>query len=278
MAEFTIALDSNDQEVSIDYVQKGHEYTCVNCGQPMIPIQGQEREWHFRHKENSTNCNHDGWLHKKLVQLLYDRLCTDEQFKIICPNHEIHNGQAVVLKEKEYETFRPDILIEENNKDVYFLEVCVTHPCTEEKTKSGIKIIEIETSDARSINELKTDNISNAGKFYKINYYNFLKKNDETETLPDLVSGNPVYDKRNSYFVLHRDKTYNVYNDLIVRHDDLMVLGVNVTNDFAMNIGKTYAYRKRLLKYNELSDYELKIDLQAIIEYFHLIKYKIDDI
>ena len=65
-------------------------------------------------------------------------------------------------------------------------------------------------------------------------------------------------------------------NNITIRHDDLMVLGVDVTNDFAMNIGKAYACRKGLLSRDKLSEYKLHIDIQAIIEYFNLIEYNID--
>ena len=277
MAEFTIAFDKYYQEVSIDDAQKGQEFICCNCNQPMIPVQGQEREWHFRHKEVSSNCNHDQWLHKKLILLLYDRLCSEEQFKIICPYCEIDSRNITVKKESTYRDFRPDILIKESDDEECFLEICVTHPCTEEKKKSGIKIIEIVTYDARSINELKSGDISQAGQFYKINYYNFPKPEVETEPISDVMIG---YDfnlcKRNCYFVMHRDKTYQVSNNITIRHDDLMVLGVDVTNDFAMNIGKAYACRKGLLSRDKLSEYELHIDIQAIIEYFNLIEYNID--
>ena len=40
MAEFTIAFDKYYQEVSIDDAQKGQEFICCNCNQPMIPVQG----------------------------------------------------------------------------------------------------------------------------------------------------------------------------------------------------------------------------------------------
>ena len=282
MAEFTIAFDNNYQEVSIDDAQKGQEYICENCNHPMIPVRGEEREWHFRHKEVSPGCNHDEWLHNRLVQLLYERLCSEEQFKIKCPDYEIYSRNVAVEKERMYRSFRPDILIQESNDEVYFLEICVTHPCTEEKRKSGIKIIEIETSDTRVINELKSGDISGAGQFYRVNYHNFPVPENEKETINDVIDVKTVYApnsyQRNCYFVLHRDKTYDVYNHLTVGRDDLMVLGVNVTTDFAMNIGKAYAYRKGLLSRDKLSEYETHVDIPAIIEYFNLVEYNIAEI
>ena len=273
MAEFTIAFDNNYLEVSIDDAQKGQEYICENCNHPMIPVRGEEREWHFRHKEVSPGCNHDEWLHNRLVQLLYERLCSEEQFKIKCPDYEIYSRNVAAEKERMYRSFRPDILIKESNDEVYFLEICVTHPCTEEKRKSGIKIIEIETSDTRVINELKSGDISEAGQFYGVNYHNFPVPGNEAETIPVVKAGKDfnVY-QRNRYFVVHRDKTYDVYNHLTVGRDDLMVLGVNVTNDFAMNIGKASAYRKGLMPREELTEYETHIDIPAVVEYFNLIE------
>ena len=274
MAEFTIAFDNNYLEVSIDDAQKGQEYICENCNHPMIPVRGEEREWHFRHKEVSPGCNHDEWLHNRLVQLLYERLCSEEQFKIKCPDYEIYSRNVAAEKERMYRSFRPDILIKESNDEVYFLEICVTHPCTEEKRKSGIKIIEIETSDTRVINELKSGDISEAGQFYRVNYHNFPVSENGAETIPVVKAGKDfnVY-QRNCYFVLHRDKTYDVYNHWTVGCDDLMVLGVNVTNDFAMNIGKASAYRKGgLMPREELTEYETHIDIPAVVEYFNLIE------
>ena len=102
---------------------------------------------------------------------------------------------------------------------------------------------------------------------------------NEAEIIPVVKVGydHNVY-QRNCYFVVHRDKTYDVYNHLTVGRDDLMVLGVNVTNDFAMNIGKASAYRKGLMPREELTEYETHVDIPAVVEYFNLIEYNIDDI
>ena len=65
------AYDSNGNLVHIDNAQKGHKYTCPNCGAELllkiskIP-EGQKyhRRNHFAHKGNSDNHCSESFLHK----------------------------------------------------------------------------------------------------------------------------------------------------------------------------------------------------------------------
>ena len=276
MAEFTIAFDQDKNSVEISKADKEKQYYCVNCGQPMIPVQGPQREWHYRHKEDTTHCNHDEWLHKNLVQLLYDKLSSGDLLNIECPNNKfIENKNISIEKEKQYNDFRPDILLKNEDEDVFFLEVCVSHPCTEDKVKSGIKIIEIRSQDDKVIDEIKfAREIVKNGNLYSIEYYNFL----DYSKVPVSVC---MQKSHISYFVLHKDKTFDVFRkekDICVSNSDILLIGVDVNPGFTENIGKAYAYKAGLLNKTELSKFESSIDLSAVTRYLNMEVIKIREL
>jgi hypothetical protein len=55
---------------------------------------------------------------------------------------------------------------------------------------------------------------------------------------------------------------------------NLLVLGINTIADFAMNIGKSYAWRKGLLSIEMLTEYEQHIDMPAVIQSFNIVEFK----
>lgn len=273
MAEFTIAFDQGDNQVNIDNADKNEKYYCVNCGQQMIPVQGEQREWHYRHKEYTSHCNHDEWLHKTLVQILYDRLYSGDLLKIECPNNDfIDNRNISVEKEKKYNDFRPDILLQKG-EEVYFLEVAVSHCCSDSKIASGIKIIEIYSDNDKVIEELASAEILlSRGSNYNIGYYNFPENTSEIEK-PALINLRACAHKpHTSFFLLHRDKTYNVFghDNISISQNDMMLIGVDAQSGFAENIGKAYAYKKGLLDRTDLSMFEQTMDILAVINYLNM--------
>ena len=51
--------------------------------------------------------------------------------------------------------------------------------------------------------------------------------------------------------------------------------GINSVRDFALYIGKSYAWTKGLLNIEELLQYEMHIDLPAVISSFGIYEYSI---
>ena len=134
---------------------------------------GDDREWHFRHKEINPECDHESWLHKFAKLYFKSRFESEETFvvsywvKDICPQYD-HCGlksntcfqerlHTVDLKQiydvcEEEKTngtslYRADLKFY-NSKDSktkpLFLEIAYTHDCKLEKIASGIQIIELK--------------------------------------------------------------------------------------------------------------------------------------
>ena len=75
----------------------------------------------------------------------------------------------VCTTEKQIENFRADILLENSTRPIkpLLIEICVTHPCSEEKINSKLPIIEIPINSADDIKEIEK-NAEVKGKTYNI--------------------------------------------------------------------------------------------------------------
>lgn len=167
----------NGRIVSIDDVtkesRKSSKYMCLGCGQEMVAALGEKNVHHFRHK-NNENCSHETYLHnyaKKRIKELFDN---QEHFLIqykaenlcsyirtcklrLCKSSFI---REIDLKkffdtcevEKKCGDFRPDLLLSHSSfpNRKLFIEIHVHNPCTQEKIKSGYRIIEIDVVDDSS--------------------------------------------------------------------------------------------------------------------------------
>lgn len=166
------------QDVSEQNRKEG--YYCVVCGNEMIPVLGNEREHHFRHKEKGE-CNGETYLHwyaKYHIKKVFDnskefyisykvpeRCCKydscecrkDEnvyKYKYpYCERNILLEKEDLKLKgydtceiEAGYKKFIADVkLYSKKNLELesIFIEITVTHKCNSKKLESGIKIIEI---------------------------------------------------------------------------------------------------------------------------------------
>ena len=66
---FKYAKNSAGEEVDIDDIDKNlnEHYTCPHCGGEMIPVKGEIRAYHFRHK--GVQCQPDKYLHSTAEDL-----------------------------------------------------------------------------------------------------------------------------------------------------------------------------------------------------------------
>ena len=309
MALWTIALDKEGKRVNIENAPRHEKYTCINCGEPMRARKGLEREPHFSHHVVTEQCNHDTWLHKNLLRLFMERLGGKDPVMIKGPQEDIDLlDNDSFVKETKLENWVPDILIRKG-EDVLFLEICVTSPCSADKISSGYRIVEIFTTDTRALEELSSGPILPEGKYYKVEFHNFIKvSNDDlpeaTHThVPDIVSdeserrvgsGKGKVDKKPiipepafvpatrtfngshaSYFIVHADHNFEVKAHREMCASDLLVLGINTIPDFALNIGKSYAWRKGILSKDVLTEYETHIDMAVVIQSFKVTEFPV---
>ena len=309
MALWTVALDKEGKQINIENAHRHEKYTCINCGEPMMAKKGREREPHFSHHVVTEQCNHDTWLHKNLLSLFMERLGGQDPFGVRGPQGEIDllNNDSFV-RENKFEDWVPDILIRKG-EDVLFLEICVTSPCSADKISSGYRIIEIFTTDTRVLEELSSGPILHEGKYYKVEFHNFIKAVDDdlpgvTHThIPDVISDEsercigsrvgkedqempmpeptlvPAARTFNGshacYFIVHADRTFEVKEYIQVLPTDLLILGINTVPDFAMNIGRAYAWRKGIISKDVLTEYETHIDIPAVIQSFNVTEFSL---
>ena len=215
---YSFAHDHKKRIVHISDANCGEKYFCIDCGVPMIPVKGTgKRRPHFRHdydKHENDNCSYETYLHKLGKQTIRECISRSNKFCIAyfpeeicnisageCPINKSANCRwtgmlkSVNLKETydicEEEVWignlRPDLLLRNSVKDdvpPIFIEICVTHRCSDEKISSGNSIIEIvieDEDDIKSIVENEfirepTDRFNDDynNRFHdKIKFYNF---------------------------------------------------------------------------------------------------------
>lgn len=188
MAEvkFQYAYDENQQLVSIVDVtkenRKKHQYVCVGCGNPLLPraIESEYRRPHFYHKQ-VVECSGETYLHKLAKRMFKEQFDAAESFEITYPvkiecnakdcalRNEMcvdEHGTTTIDLKQYYDTCQEEISIEGFVADILLtsstnpktppilVEVCVSHPCEEEKRNSGLKIIEIKIRNENDVKEL----------------------------------------------------------------------------------------------------------------------------
>lgn len=168
--------------------RKHHKFYCPGCGKEMEACLGKKVMHYFRHKEKA--CSHETYLHELSKHLIKYRFENEKHLMVsyhasnIC---EYINNCNFHLCKKEFENvidlkdyydtcviegshrgFRADVLLthSKHTERVLFIEIEVTHSCTQEKLNSGIKIIEIKAE-----NELSAFKPLAENEFTK--FYNF---------------------------------------------------------------------------------------------------------
>lgn len=204
------ALNEHGDLININDVGKDHfeKYSCIQCGDVLIPKKGQINRHHFSHK-SKLECNYETYLHK-LGKIFFFNLyknCIDHKipfytdYEVIkicntCDTNENFNLNCYlksdpgkidlttifdqIYLEKKHDDFIADILLKSSKrKEVIFIEIWVTHQCESEKIKSGNRIIEIQLKNEEDLNFLKEKYIHNY--ISNCRFYNFktptVKKN-----------------------------------------------------------------------------------------------------
>lgn len=184
--KYKYAFDEIGNIVSIeDFTKESsklHTFKCIVCGGELRPraIGSKHRRAHFYHKE-VVSCNGETYLHK--LGKLYikqhfdnsDKFCISYEVSKTCKEHNCnlrnynchkeHEINQVDLKEF-YDTctieapikgFVADLLLTNSknpNIPPTLIEICVTHPCEDEKKESELKIIEISIKTEKDIENL----------------------------------------------------------------------------------------------------------------------------
>ncbi len=198
--------DGNIVDISsVNEANRLSEYYSIGSRTPMIAALGQTNQHYFRAKRG-YQLNPETELHEYAKRVLKHRFETEDHFPIkyyrkeYCTNEkdcifydELNHGCGKLCShlceydlkeyydtatiEGSYDGFVADVLLTSSlhNRRPVFLEVAVTHPCTEEKKASGHKIIELFVScEDDAFCELKqTESSIYYQRVAKIVFHNF---------------------------------------------------------------------------------------------------------
>lgn len=175
ISKYHYAYDENKTVIDIKNVspedRADHTFYCISCGDEMIAKLGNKNTHHFAHKNGDDSCCNETYLHKLgkfLLKKKFENFSTFEviysrniecQKKLSCPFYEKECIEPVnetfdlkkyydtCEEEKFFNNYRADLLLYDSTgryKNVVFIEIHVTHECTQEKQFSGQRIIEIK--------------------------------------------------------------------------------------------------------------------------------------
>lgn len=199
--KYRYAADNNEQIVDVFSLKRDETrnstFWCLGCDNILVPVLGEKRSKHFRHKaDTEVSCSLETYLHKLAKTKFYEiyQLCLKQSlpFKIeyqvdeICTGYKsdysflCERGKATkqfdltkyfpfIQLEKKEGKFVPDVLLISNKKEKLFVELAVTHEATQEKIQSGYRIIELNISSEDDIKVIDQRHIieNQSAKFFK---------------------------------------------------------------------------------------------------------------
>lgn len=206
------AFDVNENIINIDTLSKetldkSIKYYCISCQKELIPRLGRKKSKHFAHKADVVNCSQETYFHKLAKLTFYNEyqkcldkkipfhlefrhttICTKykDKYNLSCQQDNIDKYDLTrtfsrIELEKEYNGFRPDILLSNQNRtEVIFIEMAVSHFLEEDKIKSGNKIIEIKIDNEVSIKFIESHTFPIKEQNIKLENFEF--KNTEIES------------------------------------------------------------------------------------------------
>lgn len=187
---YSYANNSTGDLVNVSTAQRNEKYYCPVCGELMNPHMGKVRRWHFVHK-NVGNCSYESYLHELAKIRIRQAFLSSEHFllsynaKAVCSYNCPFVDSPKCLGEKHvefdlrryydtceieaaYHQYRADLLLTSSTKPntpPVLIEVMVTHKCTDDKIKDGVRIIEIPIQS-----ESQIDNIVSNGRLTGVRY------------------------------------------------------------------------------------------------------------
>lgn len=311
MAKKTYYHYATNKDGSLVHVKKaikGEPYYCSECGAEMIPKQGSIREWHFAHKCNEYSCSYesylhrlaktkikewfdesenifieyyantfcckrssckwviDGWIEKDMCQLddEYQQFDLKKYYDVCCL--EIYDNE-----------YRPDLCLKSTtnpNRESLWIEIKVSHGCSEDKLRCGNRIIEINIDSEEDINAIINSNSLIETKTsdgwrddYKIRFYNFRELAKSPEPMARVVDNDTYWYKKIYKYKLF--KSMKSYTEMIdcrgtdeknVGSKPLYELLSNQELRYKLRLGLIWMYDKQirhcaLCKYGKVDEY-----------------------
>ena len=270
------ALNTDNCIVDIKDVYYSNErYFCPYCHSEMIAKRGNIRQWHFAHK--ADKCSYDKYLHsiaeimimnwfnqKEHIILSMDSYEKCDKYdncvfydKINCKRvkkvqFDLKTYYSKCIQEHRCRDFIADLYCENktNPNLPIFIEVFVTHECSQEKKKSGIRIIELSIQSEEDI--LDIVNSTNLNECDKVKLHNFKRKEVLAEDFAQPFQKYILHHTLKSY--VERDtftcRNYNHHRkgiyEISMPYDDCIPYFINSGGLYT--IGKVKAYLDGYLK------------------------------
>lgn len=224
---YSYANNSNGELINVSTAQRNEKYFCPVCGKLMTPHMGTIRRWHFVHK-NTGNCSYESYLHKISKIKIRQAFLSSEYFllsynaKAICsfecpfissPKCEeekpvefnLRNFYDTCEIEATYHKYRADLLLTSSTNPKLppvLIEIMVTHKCTEDKIRDGVRIIEISIQSEEQIEDIAINCKLTAVRDKQFNYCYSNEKNITLYNFNKVESFNPIgsFDKDEDCF------------------------------------------------------------------------------
>ena len=208
MPKYRYADNSNNKIVDVTKLQKqnldkNEVFKCIGCSNILIPVLGQKRQKHFRHKID-IDCSPETYLHKLaktrfyevyndcirqnasfLITINQQRYCNYYEseflfrcdFKEIVQTFDLTKYFREIRLEKKEDSFIPDLLMISKTGDKLFIEIAVTHQVSQKKIDSGSRIIEIYIANEDDIEIINSKNLAQGETVKFFNFKNQMVKN-----------------------------------------------------------------------------------------------------
>lgn len=218
MITYRYANNDNEEYVDINDVdvvyRNNHKFFCISCNSEMVASLGNKNTHHFRHKQDTYSCNKETYLHKlgKFIfrEVYQDCLKNNKPYNITmfrtircsrmstCNVSKLYEGYGcteykketydltqyynVIEEEKKIDSHIPDLLLKgSDNRKPIFIEIKVTHSCTDDKIKLGYPIIEIPLKDESDLDLIKSRDLVDYQKHGLRDTYREICERDNTD-------------------------------------------------------------------------------------------------
>ena len=180
------ALSGNGALVNIRDASRDQSYSCPGCSESVIPVMGDNTAWHYRHMTNV--CSYETYLHRTAKIAFYERAATSVVLPLVLEREVICSSEKrirllpekspckntvaarynllnlfddIALEARDNDTgLTPDVFLRNRKSGAKcYIEIYVTHACSEEKILSGIPIIEISVSSEDDIDWIRSESI-----------------------------------------------------------------------------------------------------------------------
>lgn len=196
---YALDINNNIIEISNTIDLEDQKYYCPHCHNEMITRRGNIRQWHFAHK--TDKCSYDKYLHSIAEIMIMDWFNRSENIflslehglkcnafdsclfynSMYCQasekrQYDLKKYYSKCIHEIKYEGYIADLYCENNIKpnSPIFIEIFVTHKCSQDKINSGIRIIELKIESEEDIINILNSNKLEEGE--KVKLYNFKPK------------------------------------------------------------------------------------------------------